>query len=228
MNERWEIHKYAKTLQWRMEGIKNCKHCSEINSKHLLEFHDYLLAEGLSIPRVEKYMCLLTRFDKETKGKNFLEMDKKDLISFLAWLETTSYSEWTKKGYKVALKKFYKWANNGELPKFVSWIKSSMKNEKKLLPQELLTPEEVIKLINSSTNPRDKAFIGMLYESGCRIGEILTIKLKHIDSDKYGLIIRVNGKTGVRRVRIISTSNLVTNWINNHPDKNSSDTYLWS
>ena len=228
MNERWEIHNYGKALNWRLEGIKNGKHCSETNKKQMLEFYEYLFAEGLSIPRVEKYMGLLSRFDKEIQGKDFMQLEKKDIITFLAWLETTNYSEWTKKDYKVGLKKFYKWANNGTLPSHISWIKSGMKNEKKLLPQELLTPEDVLKLINSSNNTRDRAFIGTLYESGCRIGEMLTIKLKHIESDNYGLIIRVNGKTGVRRVRIISTSNLVTTWINNHPNKDSQDTYLWS
>ena len=43
----------------------------------------------------------------------------------------------------------------------------------------------------------------MLYDSGCRIGELLTLRVKDIEYDDYGIRLTVNGKTGVRRVRTV-------------------------
>lgn len=43
-------------------------------------------------------------------------------------------------------------------------------------------------------------------ESCCRIGEILSLKIKNIQFDEYGIVLTVNGKTGMRRVRIIDSA----------------------
>jgi hypothetical protein len=51
MKDGWKIHKYGKNLEWRIKGIKEFRLCSKTNSKYLLEFHDYLFAEGLIPPR---------------------------------------------------------------------------------------------------------------------------------------------------------------------------------
>jgi len=227
MKDGWKIHKYGKTLEWRLKGIREHKLCSETNAKYLLEFQDYLFAEGLSIPRVAKYLRLLCGIDKRISHKDLKQVDKKDVIQLLTNLEQSNYSEWTKSDYKIGLKKFYKWMNNGILPEHVSWVKSIIKNKKRMLPQEILSPEEIINMIEEAGSERNKALIGCLYESGCRIGELMTLKLKHISFDKYGVIFMVNGKTGVRRVRIISSSNLIGRWLNTHPDKKNQNSYLW-
>jgi integrase len=74
-----------------------------------------------------------------------------------------------------------KWIYNDEPPKFILKLKTEMKNLNKLLPQDILTEQEALKLISSARSIRNKALISILYESGCRIGEILTLKMKHVD-----------------------------------------------
>jgi site-specific recombinase XerD len=186
-----------------------------------------MFAEGLSIPRVEKHLRLLCSIDKKLNGKDFKTLEKKDFIGFLNELERTDYSDWTKCDYRVSIKKYYRWLNNGKLPESVEWIKSVVKNQKRLMPQEILTTDEVLSLINHATNIRDKALISCLYESGCRVGELMTLKLKQVTFDKYGAVFMVNGKTGVRRVRIISSNNLIGQWLNVHRGRNNCESYLW-
>jgi integrase len=41
--------------------------------------------------------------------------------------------------------------------------------------KEATNPEGAI----AAENPRDKALISVLYESGCRIGEILSLKIRN-------------------------------------------------
>ena len=69
------------------------------------------------------------------------------------------------------------------------------------LPEELLTEEEIQKMISSCANLRDRALVSVLYESGCRIGEIGNLRIKDVLFDEYGAKIDVLGKTGARRVR---------------------------
>lgn len=64
------------------------------------------------------------------------------------------------------------------------WIKCNFRDDKKL-PEELLTEEDVTKLIEAAQHPRDKALVFLLYESGCRIGELLNVKIKNVLFDRF-------------------------------------------
>lgn len=82
-------------------------------------------------------------------------------------------------------------------------------------------------MIDVTDNLRDKAFISILYESACRIGEILNLKIKDVTIDQYGCVIMVDGKTGMRRIRLIESSPDLVMWINNHPKKQDRDAPLF-
>ena len=114
-----------------------------------------------------------------------------------------------------------------DYPPEVKWVKITLKKNNNKLPEEILTKEEVEKIANSADNTRDRAFILTLYESGCRIGELLPIRIKHIQFDEYGIILIVNGKTGSRRVRIIEHAKDLTNWLDIHPLKNNPEAFVW-
>ncbi len=66
-----------------------------------------------------------------------------------------------------------------------------------------------------------------LYETGCRIGELLFLRLKHAVIDQYGAQLRVSGKTGARRLRIILSVPYLTAWLNRHPQKEEPSARLW-
>lgn len=109
----------------------------------------------------------------------------------------------------------------------MKWIKN---NEPKnnLLPEELITEEEVMKLVNAAGHPRDKAFVFALYESGARIGELLPLKIKHINFDSQITWIMVNGKTGQRRIPLVVSTPYLATWLNMHPTNSNPDAFLWT
>ncbi|MBN3037748.1 MAG: tyrosine-type recombinase/integrase [Candidatus Diapherotrites archaeon] len=199
-----------------LERVRQSPDLCEANKKLILEFHAEAIARGLSEKRCLKYLSTLSRLGSQL-GKPFNEAAKGDVIQLLSWLEATGFKEWTKHDYKVILKSFYKWLNNGEYPVMVSWVKTSMKNGSHKLPEELLTEEDIRALVTACTNPRDKAFVLTLYESGCRISELLTLQVKNVKFDEHGGILRVTGKTGDRRVRVISAAPAIALWLDNHP-----------
>ncbi|MFA5302975.1 MAG: tyrosine-type recombinase/integrase [Candidatus Nanoarchaeia archaeon] len=183
MKDTWELHGYGKDLDSRLKKINEGKVSDISNKIYLLDYYDSMLSQGLSIPRITKCLRLIQKADEYFK-KDLKTLDEKDVIHYFGWLEQSSYSDWTKNDYKTELKKFLKWIYNDEPPKFVLKIKSGVKNQNKLLPQEVITEQEALKLIECSTSIRNKALISILYESGCRIGEILTLKIKHISALK--------------------------------------------
>ncbi|MFA5303207.1 MAG: tyrosine-type recombinase/integrase [Candidatus Nanoarchaeia archaeon] len=226
MKDTWELHGYGKDLDSRLKKIKDGKVSDISNKNYLLDYYDCMLSQGLSIPRITKCLRLIQKADEYFK-KDLKTLDEKDVIHYFGWLEQSSYSDWTKNDYKTELKKFLKWIYNDEPPKFVLKIKSGVKNQNKLLPQEVITEQEALKLIECSTSIRNKALISILYESGCRIGEILTLKIKHIVFDEYGCLMNVNGKTGVRQVRIISSTQILSQWLTDHSEPGP-ESYVWS
>ena len=125
------------------------------------------------------------------------------------------------------IKYFFKWLNNSdEYPSNVKWIKTSVKNKNRKLPTDLLTLDE-IKAMAKAGNPMERAFIMVLYESACRIGEILNLKIKDVSIDQYGSALMVDGKTGMRRIRLIDSSPDLVMWIDKHPKKHERNSYLF-
>jgi integrase/ribosomal protein L40E len=165
----------------------------------------------------------------EWLGKDYAKATQDDLVGLVSLIDAKDYAEYTKYDFKIVLKMFYKWlqGNDEEYPKIVKWLKPKLRNVKRKLPEELLTVEEVEKLAAATTNARDKAFVLVLYESGCRIGELLYLKLKNVQFDDYGAVLLVNGKTGSRRVRIIASAQVLGSWLQEHPRKNDFNAPLW-
>jgi integrase/recombinase XerD len=111
----------------------------------------------------------------------------------------------------------------------VSGKPHTKKIERLKLPEDMLTEEDVSRLIQMASSPRDKAFVSTLYESGCRISEILFLKFKNVNFDQYGAVLLIPPmKTGLRRVRIVSSVPYLSEWINKHPGKSDPNNYLWT
>ena len=84
------------------------------------------------------------------------------------------------------------------------------------------------RLAETCQNQRDRALILVLYETGCRVGEILTLKLGDVQFDTHGAIMIMKGKTGPRRVRIIFSAKALSEWLNHHPSRLDPESPLWT
>ncbi|MFH0737097.1 MAG: site-specific integrase [Candidatus Micrarchaeota archaeon] len=226
MNE-YTIYKHQTNLEQELKRL-NCSDLPAKTKHHIEEFARIRLAKGATKLRVVKCMWCLRLMAAWLK-KDFKKATQNDLLDLVSLMDAKDYSEYTLYDFKIVLKMFYKWllGKDEEFPKVIKWLKPKLKNEKHKLPEELLTVEEIQKLANATTNPRDKAFILALYESGCRVGELLYLKQKNVQFDQYGAILRVSGKTGDRRVRIIASVQVLSVWLQEHPDKDNPDAPLW-
>lgn len=219
-----EVYCYNRVIERVLNRIRNSSIDKESKQK-IFEFYQECILRGYSKARVIIYLRNLEKIAKDL-GKPFSVVKKNDVVRLITKLEQRNYSEWTKKDYKVALRMFFRWLKGDRQTEEVSWIKVRGSHKHKL-PEEILTAEEVNKLIESAEHLRDKAFISTLYESGCRIGELLCLQIKHVQFDEFGAVLLVNGKTGQRRVRVIASEPRLRQWIENHPLKGNPNAPLW-
>ena len=210
------------------------------NSKKILEFLDDLELNNLSVGRRYAYALRLRKIESLLKDK-FLDPDEKDIKQVLYTIQHTKI-KWgsgelhfptnnQQESYRITLKRFYKWllGEDSEYPRCVKFIKigNSHPSQRKK-PEDMISENQIQKIIENSLNHRDKALFSLLYDSGCRIGELLTLKIKDVKFDDFGAMILVSGKTGVRQVRIIGDSiPLLRSWIEVHPDLNNKDSFLF-
>ncbi len=223
-----DLYNYPKRLEYALGKLNKDPKISPKNKKDIVSFSKIRLAKGSSHGRVAKVVYCMEYWAKWVK-KPFKEANKDDLIMAVGELENTGLAEHTRYDLKIVLKMFYKWLEGDDetMPSKIAWLKPKIKNASHKLPEELLTEDEVLRLVQTAGNVRDKAFILILYESGCRIGELLTLRIKNIGFDQYGGILRVNGKTGDRRVRIISSAPALASWMELHPLGKDPEAMLW-
>jgi integrase len=225
-----DIHDYDRQLKGVLERIGANQKVSEKNRKTILRFYRRLLAEGLSKPRVIYYLNRLQKIATWI-GKDLEKAKKADIERIMRRINRMDYTEWTKKDYRVALKKFYKWLRGAEesgvYPPEVRWINTHVSIDKQELPTNLPDEDDLRQMLAAADHPRDKALIGTLYESGCRIGELASLRIGDIQFDQYGCQLVVSGKTGSRRVRLVFSAPILASWLNIHPDKGDPGAPLW-
>jgi integrase len=98
----------------------------------------------------------------------------------------------------------------------------------KLPTDRLLTRADVQRLVDACDRPRDRALLMLLWDSGARISEIVTLDIGHVEFDRYGAVVIVNGKTGRRRVRLIAAAPELQTWLNQHPLKTNAAAPLFT
>jgi site-specific recombinase XerD len=223
-----EIHSYPQRLKRILYRIKSSKELSKQDKEALVKFHEDLILEGLSLGRIIRHLHNLILISKWL-GKDFNSATADDIKVVATKIEKDEhYSDWSKYGFKITIRKFYKWLKNSkEYPPEVSWMKVRIKENNLKLPEELLTEEDIKKMVEITKDPMERAFVSVLYESGCRIGEILTLRIKDVEPDDYGIRLTVIGKTGSRRVRIVFSAPYLQEWINKHPFFNDKNSWLW-
>jgi integrase len=223
------LHDYDKRLLRYKNLIIESKKITARSKELIFKFIEACIRDGLSKARQTKYFELLKGI-AEKLGKDLDKVSKSDIEWLVSEIEQANYSAWTKQSYKTALKKFYRWLHGmprGEYPDLVKWIKLGSKVNNDKLPEDLLTEEEVLKLIEATPHPRDKALIALLWDGGLRIGEVGTLRLKNVTFDNYGGVLIVRGKKGMRRVRTVWSVPYLANWLESHPDRDNPEAPLW-
>ncbi len=216
----------------------------EENKAFIEKFDNTLVARGLSHGARIHYLRMLETFCS-FNCKPFSRVTVDDTMEFVKYVSNDYVSKNfhrklsidSVRHHKTALKyfmaKFYEGnkevdRNDRGIPMCVAWIRREKNDFVRKLPKDMLSTEEIKRMIEVADNPRDRALVAVLYEGALRASELLDMKLKHVELDKYGAKITVSGKTGDRVVRLINSVPDLQAWLNCHPFRDSPEAWLWS
>lgn len=224
------VYEYDKRVNQYKDRLKKM---NTKNSKIAIDyFESYLRNNGFAVATQVKWFSRTVILCDWFK-KDFNKCTKKDIEKVVEERinKNNNLTADSKKMYKLALKKLFRYikkCDNDTYPPEVSWIRTPRNESRKNIdPEDLITDEDIEKMIKVADHPRDKAFLVCLAESGCRVGEILTLLVKNINFDDRGAFFLVDGKTGTRRVRVINATPYLHDWLNIHPNKDNPNSPLW-
>jgi integrase/recombinase XerD len=200
-------------------------------------------SEGYRIDTIQQ-LKMLSEFHN---SKPFKDMTRDDVLAFLDRLRKSEIVDplhkW-KGSYEITrilLLRFFKWLYYPDIqhkkrpkPEVVQNINKIKRLETSIYkPTDLWTEEDDAIFYKYCPSPRDKCFWAMLRDTGCRVHELLKLKIKDIvierlDSGYHSARITVNGKTGTRHVTITNSYPYLKDWISHgHPYGSNPNSYLF-
>lgn len=198
-----------------------------MSEKIMIDYLDYMKFEKkLRSNTLEAYVRDINQFREyllENEIKEYKKTNKTIVITYLMSLEKNGSASSTISRKLAALRCFYQYLLNNNLIKEdpTSNLKS-LKTEKKV--PSILTVDEINKLLsqpksNSFKGSRDKAMLELLYATGLRVSEIISINVEDVDLDLSLLTVKENDNNE----RIIPIGSMamdaLTSYINNFISK---------
>ncbi len=232
-----DIHNFKKRLANSVETILGSKDFFEDDRNDLNRFYHFLMANNRNAGRIIKYLYHL-KTTAVMLGKPFNTMNRDDIVELMSKVtvgkrkDGIEWSENTKRDFRVVFKRYYQWLKgyiDSEYPEEVKWIQTWLKNKVTKRPEDILNQEDIMKLANATENIRDRAFILTIGESGMRIGEFLTLKMKSLEFTDDGCDMKIISEKSLtaRTVPVFTSVPALRDWINIHPQKDNQEAYLW-
>jgi integrase/recombinase XerD len=180
--------------------------------------------------QVSKYLSRLPDAARRL-GNEFYHPDKRTKLRFL---ESYRGSEgWTLKTVGSCLMAYWKWLYSRRSRPFPEWLHLTVPKSRlnRKTDEDVLTREEVGRLADSTDSLRDKALIWALYETGGRIGELMSLRLTDVELQPEGYVrLRVrrekNGQLAPMFLFEAGVPSMVA-WTKAHPTRSNPSSVLW-
>jgi len=231
----------------------------ETQKHDLYEWYDVAIASlfaKMELP--EELANIVKRFDgfmrakRQVKGTRYQKL--KAVIDFLEWFKrdpkeatredlelyvahlNEKYLPSTVSGRIGRLKVFFNWyfrLPRRQFPDCIAWI-TPQRVERRIEPSDLLMPQDCARLIEALPKLWQKAAIELVYHLGCRLGELLSLRLCDIERTSYGFDVWVraygaesNTKKHFRLVPLVGKFPYLETWLLVHPLKDSPEAPLF-
>jgi site-specific recombinase XerD/phage FluMu protein Com len=183
-----DIHKSQSKLDNCLKDFETLENISEHNRELILDFYNYLQAEGLSTGRIRRILYSWKQLIDEINWK-LDEVEKDELVKLVGQINQNNIrekelSDYTLSEYKQAIRKFYvdymeKKRTDFDGEELCNFFTTTV-SDKPVDPDRLPTPKTVENMVKNTDRTRDKALIMTIWSSGGRIGEVLGLKWKDV------------------------------------------------
>ena len=208
-----------------------------VNKQDLLKFISHMENKGISISRCRSLMDDLIWFGRRIE-KPWMECTREDVDKLIIELRRSDYAGWTKLRKAFALKTFYKYLNGGDtFPHSVLKINRTELNIETtvLESRDILSRDDLQKLLKSCNNELESAIIYSLWESGTRSSEFLRITLGDIEDKGNFYLIHIRTSKiraastapKVRKFPLVESVGYLRAYLNKHPLRSDPRAPLW-
>ncbi len=229
-----DIHKTKEKYERAKERLRNDGSISQRNRELILGFlRDAELGKTV-LHRQKKQLCKRTCSKYLTNLKTMVQLLKMnfdnvtlaDMETFVYYLQNgvfqkknqKTYSDETKRDFKITLKKFYKWqqGNNEKYPELVKWIDTAQQPKEHIS----LNEKQIDQIIAEAKTTLDKAFISVLFDLGARAEEFLNIQREDVQKTATGYRVHIHfSKTFSRTLPLDKSIHYLERWLKVRPRK---------
>lgn len=151
-------------------------------SNNIKSFELELRRKGYREESIKNYVSCVTKFMYNFEGRlTAKHINEQDIKNYLYQFEAHN----TQRAYHSAIKLFYKYViKQPNKFRFIEYCRRSRR-----LPI-VLSLEEMQRIIFSAYNLKHKTILCLMYSTGCRVGEIINMKLCDIDRSRMVINIR--------------------------------------
>lgn len=237
-----DIHNSIHYKETALEKFKGNEKISDSQKKNLIRFVEECEigknGKKVGAGRLATYIGNLKRLYFYFR-KDLDKITEQDAVKFYKNLETDRFK--TKKGRALKpsaknefikiFKKYLRWCWDEQKYKTIAgWIKKYGD----MTELSAISLDEAEKMVRGVDNPRDKAIIMFLFDSGCRIQEALNVTIKDIEKKQkqgekgfYYLVDIKYSKTLPRKISIPLATKYITEWLKSHPERNNLEVQLF-
>ena len=167
--------------------------------------------DGVHKNTIISYKYDINQFNNfiKKKKKTFKSVIKKDILDFLESLKLKNVKNKTKSRKIFALKRFYRFLISERIIKNNPMEKIDIPKSEDTLSITLSTDQikKILKFVSKKTNDykgiRSNLIIELLYSTGVRVSELISIKTNNIDLQKKKILIDPPEKGKSRKERIV-------------------------
>ncbi|MDD3224918.1 MAG: tyrosine recombinase XerD [Clostridium sp.] len=184
----------------------------------LTKYTDEMYRKNLSKNTIEAYKSDIENFESfiVNRNKKFKDVDKLEIMAYVQYLSKLGKADASVERNIVSIRRFYKYMVKSGFIYENPAENYKMHVIKRKLP-EILTIDEVDRLLNapnikSNKGIRDKSMLEMMYATGMKVSELLSVKISDVNSElSFIKCIGVKGKE-----RIIPIGSCALEWFENY------------
>ena len=178
-----ELSKPVRAKTGRKIGVRNL---SKADKQHLRDYVKFLRGKVLSENTVKVYYFHMLDFFIYLKGKPTEAINNRDVELFREDVcLKRRYAISTHRQVISALKQFKAYYPECKIDE----LELERPAKQKFLPT-VLSQEEVVRLLQATKNIKHRTILALLYSSGLRIGELLSLELGDIDTTRRQIFVR--------------------------------------
>lgn len=247
-----DLHNYEQRLESTFQNLQNSDKIREENKQLADEFNDWLALRDISYSRQYRYLISLKKIleynDFRLDNLQENEEGKRKIRKILGQIQNSDYysgeyTQETKKEYKSAVKRLLEFQGISSDPEHTELLPTGFtayvpeKDRERTPPEDLPTPSDVKKLARKleansegKNKVRSPAILLTLWDTGSRIGECLSIRVRNIKVNGKSVRLNVPGnkESPDRKNSCVVAAPIIKHWLENcHPDPENPDAFLF-